>query len=94
MKRLNQSGSHILMAVVLLVVLGAVGATGYKVQQSHDNKTKVASKTTTPTNSAVPSTVSNAADLQIVSQTLDQSSSQLSSGLDDSQLNADLNSML
>jgi len=93
MKRLNQSGSHVIALALLILVLGLVGFTGYKVQQSHDNKTKV-SQATAPTKAVVSSTIANAADLQTVSQSLDQSSAQLNSGLDDSQLNADLNSML
>ena len=90
MKRLNQSGSHVLGLVLLVLALGVVGFAGYKVQQAHDNK--VASQTTTT--ATVPATISNAADLNQAGQALDDSSAQVNSSLDDSSLNADLNDML
>ncbi|HSX06871.1 MAG TPA: hypothetical protein VLG92_04065 [Candidatus Saccharimonadia bacterium] len=93
MKRLDQSGSHILAFALLILVLGVVGFTGYKVQQSHD-KTDVADSSVTSTQTTVPKAVTTTADLQAAGQVLDQSSAQLSNSLDDGQLNADLNSML
>jgi len=93
MTRLNQSGSHIIGFALLVLVLGVVGFTGYKVQQSH-NKTSVANQTATTAKAAIPANMTSTADLQSVGQVLDQSSAQLSSNLDDGQLNADLNSML
>jgi len=93
MKKLNQSGSHVIGLALLVLALGVVGFTGYKVHQSQD-KTTVASKVTTTAKVVVPASITGVTDLQDVSQVLDQSSAQLNSGLNDSQLNADLNSML
>jgi len=88
MKRLNQSGSHILGVALLVLALGVVGFAGYKVQQAHK---PTASVSVTHT---VPATITTTADLQQTSQALDDSSAQLDSNLDDSSLNADLSSML
>jgi len=88
MKRLNQSGSHVVGLVLLILVLGVVGFAGYKVQQAH-TKTKTADSTQT-----VPATITTTSDLQKASQAMDDSSSQLSANLDDSSMDADLNSML
>ncbi len=93
MKRLNQSGSHIIAIMLLVLALGVVGFTGYKVQQAH-NKTDSSNQTKTTAQAAIPKTVTNTTDLQSVGTVLDQSSAQLDSSLDDGQLNADLNSML
>ena len=92
MKRLNQSGSHVLGFALLVLVLGVVGFAGYKVQQAHNNSdTAVQTATTT---AKVPATIANTAELQQASRALDDSSAQLNSSLDDSSLNTDLNSML
>lgn len=91
MKRLNQSGSHVIAVAFLVLALGVVGYAGYKVQQAHNK-----SDTTTQAATVVsaPKTIANTADLQQASSALDSSSSQLNSNLDDSSLNADLDSML
>jgi uncharacterized protein HemX len=90
LQRLNQSGSHILALALVVLALGVVGFAGYKVQQAH-------SKTTPATTAAahtVPATITTTADLEQTSQALDSDSSQLNASLDDSGLDADLNSML
>lgn len=96
MKRLNQTGSHVIAIAALVLALGVIGFAGYKVSQSN-NKPVSTSSTTVSTQTkppVVPTTIGSTADLQQASSVLDQSSSQLNSNLDDSSLNADLNSML
>lgn len=92
MKRLNQSGSHVIALALLVLVLGLVGFAGYKVEQAH-SKSDVATQAAT-TAVSVPKTIANTADLQQASSALDSSTSQLNSALNDSSLDADLNSML
>lgn len=91
MRRLNQSGSHILGFALLVLALGVVGFAGYKVQQAHNTATTTQAATTTAT---VPATINTTADLQQAGQALDSSSADVNSSLDDSSLNADLDSML
>ena len=93
MKRLNQSGSHIIGLALLVLALGVVGFAGYKVEQAH-NKSDTTAQTAANKPVAAPTTIANTADLQQASSALDSSSSQLNSNLDDSSLNADLDSML
>ncbi len=90
MKRLNQTGSHILGIALLVLALGIVAFAGYTV--SHRNK-EVATATLTST-ASVPKTISNKADLNQAGTALDKSSSQLDSSLNDSSLNADMNDLL
>ncbi|HSX05544.1 MAG TPA: hypothetical protein VLF69_03705 [Candidatus Saccharimonadales bacterium] len=92
MKRLNQSGSHIVGLALLVLALGVIGFAGYKVEQAH-NKTATATTQSTASTTA-PATIANTADLQQTSAALDDASTQLNAGLDDSSMNADLNSML
>lgn len=89
MKRLNQSGSHVLAVLVVVAALAVVGLVGYRVQQSNKQNDVTASTT-----SKVPTAISTKADLSTTSKALDQSSAQLDSGLNDTSLDADLNSML
>ncbi len=88
MKRLNQSGSHVVALLVVVAALAIVGLAGYKVMQARNTVD------TQQTAAQVPAAINNAADLQQANKVLDDSSAQLDSGLDDSQLDADLNSML
>lgn len=89
MKRLNQSGSHVLAVLVVVAALAVVGLVGYRVQQSNKQNDVTASTT-----SKVPTAISTKTDLSTTSKALDQSSAQLDSGLNDTSLDADLNSML
>lgn len=92
MKRLNQSGSHILGFALLVLALGVVGFAGYKVEQAHNKADVTTQASTAPV--AAPKAIANTADLQQASSALDSSSPQLNSNLDDSSLDTDLNSML
>jgi predicted negative regulator of RcsB-dependent stress response len=95
MKRFDQTGSHVIAIATLVLVLGVVGFAGYKVSQSNSKPAASSTVAQTQTKPAVvPTTISSTADLQQASSVLDQSSTQLNSGLDDSSMNADLNSML
>lgn len=91
MKRLNQSGSHVVAIALVVLALGVVGFAGYTVQQSQ-HKSTVASKTASQ--QAAPETITSTADLQQAGQSLDDSSAELGTSLDDSALNGDLDSML
>lgn len=91
MKRLNQSGSHILGFALLVLALGVIGFAGYKVQQAHNKTADTVSQTAA---AKAPATINTTADLTQTSQSLDSSSSELDSSLDDTTLDADLNSML
>lgn len=90
MKRLNQSGSHVLAALLVVAALAVAGFTGYKVMQARDTDDTMQ----TVSVEQVPDTINNAEDLQQAGTVLDDASAELDSGLDDSQLDADLNSML
>ena len=93
MKRLNQSGSHVLVAMLFVLVVGVVGLVGYRVMHTNDQST--ASSSGQPKTAAtVPDTIKNNADLTNVSKVLDSSSSKLDSGLNDNSLNNDLNDLL
>lgn len=94
MERLNQSGSHVLGFALLVLALGVVGFAGYRVEQAYNQSDTTAQMAVTAKPVAAPATIANTADLQQTSSALDSASSQLNANLDDSNLNADLNSML
>lgn len=93
MKRLNQSGSHIMGLALFVLALGVVAFAGYKVMQAHTQSTG-GQTTAAKAAATVPAAIKNTADLTQAGKLLDNSSAQLDSGLDDGSLNADLNSML
>jgi predicted negative regulator of RcsB-dependent stress response len=92
MKRLNQSGSHLLAALVFVLVVGVIGLAGYKVWQN--NQTTDTGNTPTKTAATVPTTIKNSADLTSVSKVLDSSATQIDGSLNDTTLNTDLNDLL
>jgi hypothetical protein len=89
MKRLNATGSHIVAVAVIVLVLGVAGFGAYAV--THQDK---ASDTTAQTTTASSDAINSAADLNDAANTLDNSSTQVDSNLDDSSLDADLNDLL
>lgn len=92
MKRLNQTGSHVLGIALLVLALGVVGFAGYKVMNANNkDDTTTATTQTTSTDSG---SIKDAADLNKAASTLDSSSSQVNSGLDDSSLDSSMNDML
>lgn len=91
MKRLTQSGSHVIALAVGLLVVGVVAFAGYTVMQSNDT-TKAS--TTTPTTTTLANSINSDADLTAAAKTLDSSSSQVDSSLNDSSLDTDLNDLL
>lgn len=86
MKRLTQSGSHIVALAVGILVVGVVSFAGYTIMQRNDT-TETA---TTPTTH----TAASDADLTAAATALDSSSSQVNSSLNDSSLDTDLNNLL
>ena len=94
MKRLNQTGSHVLGIALLVLALGVVGFAGYKVMNANKTTDTTTSTTTTTTSDTAPSSIKNTADLTQAAKALDSSSSQINSGLDDSSLDSSMNDML
>lgn len=93
MKRLNETGSHVVAVALLVLVLGLVGFTGYKVMNA--NNTDVASGTVKQAASqGVPKQIESKSDLQQATKALDSSSTSVGSSLDDTALDADMNDML
>lgn len=91
MKRLSidqHGAAHLLLALLVVVVLGAVGYAAYYVSQK-DKETETAQ--TAETN-AVPDTLESNNDFEKASQTLDTDENDTST--DPAQLDADLNSLL
>ena len=80
--RSNQKGFGHVLLLVLLVAVAVVGFAAYRVWSSQDK-----------TSTANTSTSAKSDTLTSSNKELDQLGSQLDSDLDDSQLNADLDSM-
>jgi hypothetical protein len=93
MKRLNQTGSHLLAVLVGLVVIGGISFAGYTVVK-HQNATSSTGTTATVANSSVPATIKTTADLTTTEHALDTASSQVDGSLNDNSLNSDLNDLL
>lgn len=93
MKRLNQTGSHILAFALVALVVGVTVFAGYKVYQNQKTTTDTGDTGQTQT-ATVPKTIKNTADLNSVGKVLDDSSAQLDSNLNDSALNNNLNDLL
>jgi len=95
MKRLNQSGSHIVALALAVVVVAVLGFAGYRVMQANKT-TPVTTASTQPlsTPSAVPATIKTNGDLTATAKALDDTSAQVDSSLNDNSLNSDLNDLL
>jgi hypothetical protein len=91
MKRLDQTGSHVVGIMLLVLVLGFIGFAGYKVMNTNKTATNKLSATAPAT---TPAAIQNTADLTQAASALDSSSAQVNSGLDASQLDSSLNDML
>jgi len=87
MRKLNQSGSHIVAVALLILVVGVVGLVGYRMM--HHN-----SSTATLTPASSSSNINNKGDLQNTAKSLSNSSADVNSSLDSSSLNGDLNDLL
>lgn len=88
----SQAGIGHIVVVMVLLLVGVVGFAGYKVLTKNANTDSTASSVNaTP---PVPDKISTKADLETTGKTLDNSSSQLDSGLNDGALDADMNDML
>ena len=90
MKRLNQTGSHIIAVAVGILVIGIVAFAGYTVANKDDAPTNT--NGTTQYNKS--SGITNNADLSAAGAELDSSTTQLDGSLNDSSLDADLNDLL
>ncbi len=91
LRTLNQSGFEAVGMIVAVLLISGVSFAGYKVwHASQVSNTQSA----TASRSAIPATIKTKADLSTTNRVLDNSASQLDAGLNDSSLDADLNSML
>lgn len=91
MKRLTQSGSHVIALALLIVALGAVVFTGYTV--SHRNKKTPVASTNAQT-AGVPATIKTKADLAATATSLDNASASLNSSVDTGSLDSSMNDLL
>jgi hypothetical protein len=89
-ERLDQSGSHVVAVVLLVLVLGVIGFAGYTVMQ-RDKKT---SDTTTNTTADMPAAINSKADLNTTAQSLDSDASNLNGGVDGSTLDSSMDALL
>jgi len=88
MKRLTETGSHVVALALGVLVIGVIIFAGYTVMQRQDGSVSTADSSTAKTDTA------SSSELKADEAELDASSKQLDSGLDDSSLDADLNDML
>ena len=88
MRTTSQSGSHIVALGFGLLVVAAIAFAGYRVWTMQQPAT---GSTTADT---VPAKITNTSDLKQAAAVLDNSASQLNSGLNDSDLNSDLSDLL
>jgi endonuclease V-like protein UPF0215 family len=93
MKRLNQSGSHLLALLVGLVVIGGISFAGYTVVH-HQNATSSAGTPVATSNDNAPASIKTTADLTATAHALDTASGQVDGSLNDNSLNSDLNDLL
>ncbi|MDB5182031.1 MAG: hypothetical protein JWP13_794 [Candidatus Saccharibacteria bacterium] len=87
----SQAGIGHIVVVLVLLVVGVVGFAGYKVASKNTQGSNDASATASP---EVPDKISTKADLETTGKALDNSSTQIDGGLNDSALDDDLNDML
>ncbi|HEX8182399.1 MAG TPA: hypothetical protein VF575_02240 [Candidatus Saccharimonadales bacterium] len=88
--RINQAGFGAVGVLVGLLLVAVIAGVGYKVVSMN----KLDTTSQIPAATTAPETIQTQADLTATGKSLDQSGSQLDSGLDDSSLDADLNTML
>jgi ABC-type spermidine/putrescine transport system permease subunit II len=95
MKRLNQTGSHLVVGLLAIVVVAAVSFAGYRVMVKNTGlQTSNTSSTIKHTTAAVPATITNRAGLTQAAQSLDSASADINSNVNGDSLNTDLNSLL
>lgn len=90
MKKLNQSGSHIIAIALVIAVLGVIGFTGYTVM----NRSHKDAATNGDVSATVPATITTQADLSATARSLDNASSQLDSNINTSSLDSSINDLL
>lgn len=93
MKRFDQKGSHVIGLLLFVAFIAVVGFTGYKVWQMHNSASNTPSSSTTASVTP-PAKIQNTSDLKQAASALDAAATQLNSGLNDSSLNTDMQSML
>jgi hypothetical protein len=91
-RHISQAGFGHIAAVFALLFVAVVGFAGYKVVTM--NKAGSTTASTAAVSTKAPEKISTKADLVQTSKALDSSSTSVSSGLNDSSLNSDLNDML
>lgn len=89
-RSLNQSGFEIVGVMVALLFVGVVAFAGYKVV----NLNKSASTVSDSSSSSAPDSIKTKGDLETTNKALTESGTQLDSNLNDSALDADIDSML
>lgn len=86
----SQKGFSVLVALLMVVVIGAVGFAGWQVYSKQQSNKDAASQTDLPSNSSP--TLNNAQDVDNAQKNLD--SANINSDLDSSSIDSDLNSIL
>lgn len=87
MKRLNQTGSHILAVALGIVVVGVIAFAGYRVMNNKEDATATKSIST-------PSNIESKADLEQASESLDSANTDINSNLNSDSLNDNLDDLL
>ena len=90
LKNNNQAGFALVEAVLIVVILGAVGFIGYKVMNRTQSTTSGGA--TTQTQASLPSKIQSKADVTKSVKALD--STPINSQLDPSQLDSNISSLL
>jgi Tfp pilus assembly protein PilX len=88
----NQRGVAAQVVLVAFILLAVIGFAGYKVATLSHGTNDAATAANAPVDE--PEKIQSKADLTSTSKALDDSSNELDSSMDDSTLDADLNSML
>lgn len=93
MKRTHESGSHVIVLAVAVLVVGVLAFAGYRVYQMQQAANNTPSASTTA-DATPPAQITNTTTLKQAGNALDAAAVELNSNLDDSALNTSMSSML